>query len=242
MNNDITRRIVRRWRCCWAWAASRGLGPRPRGAWRRHAGCTATPPRAPARPRRPRRAQGAVLVRPDGADAEVRQARQVAVHGHAAGAALRRRRRRRRRHAGTLAVSTQAQQALGLRLATVEKRADRRGASTPWARCSSTSATSASCRRAPPASSSASTRARRATWSPPARRWSTCSNPEWLGAQQEYLAVKAHRRRRARRRPRAQRLLLLGMPAALIERVDAVGPAGGAAHHHRADRRRDQPS
>jgi hypothetical protein len=48
-------------------------------------GCT-------CRPCRPcRRAQGAVLVRPDGADAALRQARQVALHGHAAGAALRRR-------------------------------------------------------------------------------------------------------------------------------------------------------
>ena len=44
-----------------------------------------------------RRAQGAVLVRPDVADAEVRQARQVAVHGHAAGGKVRRRRRYRQR-------------------------------------------------------------------------------------------------------------------------------------------------
>ena len=62
-------------------------------------------------------------------------------------------------------------------------------------------------------------------------------NPEWLGAQQEYLAVKATGDAALTQAAR-QRLLLLGMPAALVERVDAVGPAGGAADRHRAGRRR----
>jgi Cu(I)/Ag(I) efflux system membrane fusion protein len=47
-------------------------------------------------------------------------------------------------------------------------------------------------------------------------------NPEWLGAQQEYLAVKATGDAALAQAAR-QRLVLLGMPAALVERVDASG-------------------
>jgi membrane fusion protein, copper/silver efflux system len=49
-------------------------------------------------------------------------------------------------------------------------------------------------------------------------------NPEWLGAQQEYLAVKATGDASLTQAARA-RLQLLGMPAALIERVDQSGQA-----------------
>ena len=64
-------------------------------------------------------------------------------------------------------------------------------------------------------------------------------NPEWLGAQQEYLAVKATGDATLAQAAR-QRLVLLGMPAALVERV----VAGRASRWHvhtitRADRRRD---
>jgi Cu(I)/Ag(I) efflux system membrane fusion protein len=45
-------------------------------------------------------------------------------------------------------------------------------------------------------------------------------NPEWLGAQQEYLAVRATGDVALAQAAR-QRLLLLGMPAALVERVEA---------------------
>jgi Cu(I)/Ag(I) efflux system membrane fusion protein len=47
-------------------------------------------------------------------------------------------------------------------------------------------------------------------------------NPEWLGAQQEYLAVKATGDTTLAQAAR-QRLTLLGMPAALVERMDASG-------------------
>ncbi|MBN8492042.1 MAG: efflux RND transporter periplasmic adaptor subunit [Burkholderiales bacterium] len=47
-------------------------------------------------------------------------------------------------------------------------------------------------------------------------------NPEWLGAQQEFLAVKAAGDA-ALAQAAKQRLVLLGMPAALVERVDATG-------------------
>jgi len=61
-------------------------------------------------------------------------------------------------------------------------------------------------------------------------------NPEWLGAQQEYLAVKAAGDAPLTQAAR-QRLLLLGMPAAMVERIERSGqpvalqtitaPAGG---------------
>ncbi len=64
--------------------------------------------------------------------------------------------------------------------------------------------------------------------------------PEWLGAQQEYLAVQGHRRRGADAAAR-QRLLLLGMPAALIERGRAQRASRGSCMTITApDRRRDQ--
>jgi membrane fusion protein, copper/silver efflux system len=47
-------------------------------------------------------------------------------------------------------------------------------------------------------------------------------NPEWLGAQQEYLAVKATNDAALVAAAR-QRLALLGMPAALLERVERSG-------------------
>jgi Cu(I)/Ag(I) efflux system membrane fusion protein len=47
-------------------------------------------------------------------------------------------------------------------------------------------------------------------------------NPEWLGAQQEYLAVQATNDAPLTAAAR-QRLVLLGMPAALIERVERSG-------------------
>jgi Cu(I)/Ag(I) efflux system membrane fusion protein len=47
-------------------------------------------------------------------------------------------------------------------------------------------------------------------------------NPEWLGAQQEYLAVKAVGDAALTQAAR-QRLLLLGMPGALVESVAATG-------------------
>jgi Cu(I)/Ag(I) efflux system membrane fusion protein len=47
-------------------------------------------------------------------------------------------------------------------------------------------------------------------------------NPEWLSAQQEYLAVKATGDAALTQAAR-QRLLLLGMPASLVERGEAAG-------------------
>jgi len=49
-------------------------------------------------------------------------------------------------------------------------------------------------------------------------------NPEWLGAQQEYLAVKATNDAALTQAAR-QRLLLLGMPADLVDRVERSGQA-----------------
>jgi Cu(I)/Ag(I) efflux system membrane fusion protein len=61
-------------------------------------------------------------------------------------------------------------------------------------------------------------------------------NPEWLGAQQEYLALKATGDAALTQAAR-QRLVLLGMPAAMVDRVERTGqpatlqtitaPAGG---------------
>ncbi len=65
------------------------------------------------------RPQGAVLVRPHGANAEVRQARQVALHGH--GLVPKYADEDTQENSG-LSVSAQAVQALGLRTATVEQR------------------------------------------------------------------------------------------------------------------------
>ena len=49
-------------------------------------------------------------------------------------------------------------------------------------------------------------------------------NPEWLGAQQEYLALRATGDAALARAAR-QRLVLLGMPAALVEQVERSGQA-----------------
>jgi Cu(I)/Ag(I) efflux system membrane fusion protein len=49
-------------------------------------------------------------------------------------------------------------------------------------------------------------------------------NPEWLGAQQEYLAVKATGDTALGQAAR-QRLLLLGMPAATVDRIERTGQA-----------------
>jgi hypothetical protein len=72
------------------------------------------------------RAQGAVLVRPDVADAEVRQARQVALHGHAARAALCRRGRCRGWCGGGAGVERIDAGPAGARAAAGERR-DARG-------------------------------------------------------------------------------------------------------------------
>jgi membrane fusion protein, copper/silver efflux system len=122
---------------------------------------------------------------------------------------------------GALAVSTQAQQALGLRLARVEKRMlsaavdavgtvqlNERDIAIVQARTSGF--VERVFGRAPGDVVAAG--------APLAELF----NPEWLGAQQEYLAVKATGDTTLAQAVR-QRLVLLGMPVALVERMDASG-------------------
>ncbi len=99
------------------------------------------------------------------------------------------------------------------------------------ARCSSTSATSASCRRAPRGFVERVYARAPGDVVAAGAPLVDVLNPEWLGAQQEYLAVKATGDAALAQAAR-QRLVLLGMPAALIERAERSRPAGGGADHH----------
>ena len=120
-----------------------------------------------------------------------------------------------------VAISTQAQQALGLRLARVEKRPigtavevvgtvqlNDRDVSIVQARA--TGFVERVYARAPGDVVAAGA------------PLVDVLNPEWLGAQQEYLAVQATNDASLTAAAR-QRLVLLGMPATLIERVERSG-------------------
>ena len=120
-----------------------------------------------------------------------------------------------------LAVSAQAQQALGLRLATIELR--RIGATVEAVGTLQLNERDVSIVQARSAGFVERVYARApgdviAAGAPLA----DVLTPEWLGAQQEYLAVKAVGDAALVRAAR-QRLLLLGMPIALVDRVDATG-------------------
>ena len=122
---------------------------------------------------------------------------------------------------GTLAVSTQAQQALGLRLATVEKR--RLGTAVEAVGTVQLNERDIAIVQARTAGFVERVFGRAsgdvvAAGAPLAELF----NPEWLGAQQEYLAVRATGDA-ALAQAAKQRLLLLGMPAPLVERVEASG-------------------
>ncbi|MGZ5204424.1 MAG: efflux RND transporter periplasmic adaptor subunit [Caldimonas sp.] len=134
-----------------------------------------------------------------------------------------------------LAVSTQAQQALGIRLASVEKRSI--GAVVEATGTVQLNDRDVSIVQARTAGFVERVYARApgdvvAAGAPLV----DVLNPEWLGAQQEYLAVKATGDAGLTRATR-QRLLLLGMSAATVERVERTGqpvalqtitaPAGG---------------
>ncbi len=137
--------------------------------------------------------------------------------------------------AAGLAVSTQAQQALGLRLASVEQR--RVGAVVEAVGTVQLNERDVSIVQARTAGFVERVYARApgdvvAAGAPLV----DVLNPEWLGAQQEYLAVKATGDAPLAQAAR-QRLLLLGMPVAMVDRVDRSGlpvalqtitaPAGG---------------
>ena len=134
-----------------------------------------------------------------------------------------------------LAVSTQAQQALGLRLVTVETRAI--GAVVEAVGTVQLNERDISIVQARTAGFVERVYARApgdvvAAGAPLV----DVLNPEWLGAQQEYLAVKAVGDAPLTQAAR-QRLLLLGMPAATVDRIERTGqpvalqtisaPAGG---------------
>ncbi len=121
----------------------------------------------------------------------------------------------------TLAVSTQAQQALGLRLAVVEQR--RLGAAVEAVGTVQLNERDIAIVQARTAGFVERVFGRApgdvvAAGAPLAELF----NPEWLGAQQEYLAVRATGDA-ALAQAAKQRLLLLGMPAPLVERVEASG-------------------
>ena len=122
---------------------------------------------------------------------------------------------------GTLAISTQAQQALGLRLAVVEQR--RLGAAVEAVGTVQLNERDIAIVQARTAGFVERVFGRApgdvvAAGAPLAELF----NPEWLGAQQEYLAVRATGDA-ALAQAAKQRLLLLGMPAPLVERVEASG-------------------
>ena len=122
---------------------------------------------------------------------------------------------------GTLGVSTQAQQALGLRLARVEKRT--LGTTTEAVGTVQLSERDIAIVQARTAGFVERVFGRApgdvvTAGAPLAELF----NPEWLGAQQEYLSVKATGDAALAQAAR-QRLLLLGMPAVLVDRVDASG-------------------
>jgi len=124
-------------------------------------------------------------------------------------------------HAAGLAVSTQAQQALGIRLATVEKRAV--GSAVDVVGTVQLNDRDVAIVQARTAGFVERVYARApgdviAAGAPLV----DVLNPEWLGAQQEYLAVKAVGDAELTRAAR-QRLVLLGMPMALVEQVDRGG-------------------
>ena len=134
-----------------------------------------------------------------------------------------------------LAVSTQAQQALGLRLASVETRPI--GASVEAVGTVQLNERDISIVQARTAGFVERVYARApgdvvATGTPLV----DVLNPEWLGAQQEYLAVKATGDAALAQASR-QRLLLLGMPVEMVDRIERSGqpvnvqtitaPAGG---------------
>jgi len=124
---------------------------------------------------------------------------------------------------GTLALSTQAQQALGLRLATVERRAI--GSAVEAVGTVMLNERDVSIVQARSAGFVERVYARAsgdviAAGAPLV----DVLNPEWLGAQQEYLAVRAIGDAALTQAARS-RLLLLGMPDALIERAERSGRA-----------------
>ena len=131
---------------------------------------TSTAASPPPGARRRRTAAGSVLARPDGPRAAVRQARQVALHGHAARSGLCRQRAVERR-AGERGGAAEPRHPL--RHGPSRRRCPRR--STRSARCSSTNVATSRCRRASPATSSASPCARRWSACARARRWRRCS-------------------------------------------------------------------
>lgn len=120
-----------------------------------------------------------------------------------------------------LAVSTQARQALGLRLATVEKRP--LGAAVELVGTVQLNERDISIVQARTAGFVERVYARApgdviAAGAPLV----DLLNPEWLGAQHEYLAVKATGDAALTQAARA-RLVLLGLPAALIEQAERSG-------------------
>ena len=120
-----------------------------------------------------------------------------------------------------LAVSAQAQQALGLRLATVEKRAV--GVAVQAAGSVQLNDRDVSIVQARAAGFVERVHARApgdvvAAGAPLV----DVLNPEWLGAQQEYLAVRGTGDAALSQAAR-QRLLLLGMPAAQVDQVERSG-------------------
>jgi Cu(I)/Ag(I) efflux system membrane fusion protein len=121
----------------------------------------------------------------------------------------------------TLAISTQAQQALGLRLATVERRAV--GSAIEAVGTVMLNDRDVSIVQARTAGFVERVHGRApgdvVTAGAPLV---DVLNPEWLGAQQEFLAVKATGDEALTRAAR-QRLVLLGMPVALVERVEQSG-------------------
>jgi len=122
---------------------------------------------------------------------------------------------------GTLGISPQAQQALGVRLARVERRAV--GAAVEAVGTVQLNERDIAVLQARTAGFVERVFGRApgdvvGAGAPLAELF----NPEWMGAQQEYLAVKATGDTTLTQAAR-QRLLLLGMPAALVERVDASG-------------------
>ena len=136
------------------------------------------------------RQESPLLARPDGAGTEVRQARQVALHGHAAGSGLRRRRWRRRQGHDQPARAAEPGRAYGRGN---EGHAGNSGRSGGYRRLQRARSWR-SCRRAATASSRSCTYGRRSTPCARVSRWPNCMSPNGSRRRKNISPCEAHGR------------------------------------------------
>ena len=184
--------------------------------------------------------QGPVLARPDGAGTALRQARQVALHGHDARARVRRRRRRRVDASRSIRACSRTSACA---------RPKRRARASPRR---STAVGSVAFNERDQAVVQARANGfveKLFVRAPldPVRSGQPLLElyvPDWVAAQEEYLAVRRMKGAGmdALADAARQRMRLAGMSDEQIERVVASGTRAAAHHDRRADRRRRRPN